>query len=211
MTGWQNSGPLQQLPPPQQQQQQHHQQQQPPLYGGPASQPVQLPPPQGHVPMYRASQTGSPHRPCGLLAHGELSACRRSDTEHMLTLPSWLCAGHPPAQLPQPPAPGPAPLPRPITLLPPGAQPQQHLHQPSQAPFRPQGERPSGAGRGGRGSSFERGRRGRGDYHRGGPGDISSGGGSGEWSGGRGDRRRGGRGERGRSRGRRGGRGGRES
>ena len=49
---------MQQLPPPQQQ---HHQQQHqgPPLYGGPASQPAQLPPPQGHVPMYRASQTGS--------------------------------------------------------------------------------------------------------------------------------------------------------
>ena len=56
MAGWQSGGAMQQLPP----QQQHHQPQHqaPPLYGGPVSQPVQLPPPQGHVPMYRASQTG---------------------------------------------------------------------------------------------------------------------------------------------------------
>ena len=53
--GWQNGGTAHQLPPPQQQQQL----QAPQLYGGPVSQPQQQPPPQGRVPMYRASQTGS--------------------------------------------------------------------------------------------------------------------------------------------------------
>jgi hypothetical protein len=75
LTGWQH-GPLayQQPAPPQQQQM-------PPLYGAPQPQPQQLPV-QGHVPMYRASQTSAPLR--GPSAGKELHRV----CEHLVLLPS---------------------------------------------------------------------------------------------------------------------------